>query len=393
MENHVLIFIANAFLITTLLIMTLLLCFAARFKGYSSYAAIFIFLITLPDFIYNTCDTFNWYNTALWVAPVAYSVDLLLMPLMLHLARRTFNPKYKFKFVEMLHFLPAIAFCALVAIHVCTLSGEEARNFVVIESATESNATLSIINLIMIVVQLIVYFYLIFTYLRKVRKYVSSNLSHAGFLRSVWVPRFITFVGILIILSIIGGHFNPLKGLRLYYFANTIAMGYLLYHALNRAFTANNQPVIQQIDITAMEADFLVSEEEAKSNTETRPATKENMEQLQQYAKEIEKYLQSSQAFINPNLSLKEVATAMGASARNLSKAINIVLGKNFFNLINGYRIEKSKDLLLSKKEKNLTLDSIAEMCGFNSRFTFNTAFKKSTGLTTSKWLNMQQRP
>ena len=89
----------------------------------------------------------------------------------------------------------------------------------------------------------------------------------------------------------------------------------------------------------------------------------------------------------NPNLSLKDVAKATGLSSKNLSRAINAILEKSFFDLVNGLRVEKSKALLLAKKERGYTLDTIAEECGFNSRFTFNAAFKRATGLTTSEWL------
>jgi len=53
--------------------------------------------------------------------------------------------------------------------------------------------------------------------------------------------------------------------------------------------------------------------------------------------------------------------------------------------------VEKSKALLMSKKEKGLTLETIAEQCGFNSRFTLNAAFKKAVGVTTSEWLKLNQ--
>ena len=81
------------------------------------------------------------------------------------------------------------------------------------------------------------------------------------------------------------------------------------------------------------------------------------------------------------------MAKATGLSSKNLSRAINTVLEKSFFDLVNGLRVEKSKALLLAKKERGYTLDTIAEECGFNSRFTFNAAFKRATGLTTSEWL------
>ncbi len=74
-----------------------------------------------------------------------------------------------------------------------------------------------------------------------------------------------------------------------------------------------------------------------------------------------------------------------------LSKSVNATLDKNFFDLVNGSRVEKSKALLMSKKEKGLTLETIAEQCGFNSRFTWNAAFKKAVGVTTSDWLKLDQ--
>ena len=49
------------------------------------------------------------------------------------------------------------------------------------------------------------------------------------------------------------------------------------------------------------------------------------------------------------------------------------------------------KALLISKKEKGLTLETIAEQCGFNSRITFNNAFKKVIGVTTTEWLRLNQ--
>ena len=118
---------------------------------------------------------------------------------------------------------------------------------------------------------------------------------------------------------------------------------------------------------------------------------KEDIDKLQQCAQQVEEYLRSSEAYINPNLSIKEVAYATGISSKNLSKAINQVLGRNFFDIVNGYRVEKAKVLLLAKKEKGLTLDTIAEQCGFNSRFTLNAAFKRTVGATTSDWLKLNQ--
>jgi AraC-like DNA-binding protein len=55
---------------------------------------------------------------------------------------------------------------------------------------------------------------------------------------------------------------------------------------------------------------------------------------------------------------------------------------KNFYDLVNGYRVEEAKRLLLDPKNTNYTILSVGFEAGFNSKTTFNTVFKKFTGLT-----------
>jgi AraC-like DNA-binding protein len=59
-------------------------------------------------------------------------------------------------------------------------------------------------------------------------------------------------------------------------------------------------------------------------------------------------------------------------------------LNKTFYDLVNGYRVEEAKRLLLDPKSKNNKILAIAFDSGFNSKTTFNTVFKKFTGFTPS---------
>ncbi len=377
--------------------MALLLCFATRFKGKSSYMALLLLFTTLPDFIYNMCDVLGWHETALAMAPIAYSVDLTLMPLMLILAYRTFNTHYTFKYIRLLHFMPAIGFAIFTAIYIYSISDNIGSDFS-IEQTLMINSPLPPINLLILLAQLIIYTYIIFKYLRKTRSYILHNLSRAELAETVWTPRFITLVIILVITAMLGSIFDPLKGFRLFYVISVVAMGYLLYCELTISLSSKRELehifLIPQEEIEKIKLAGSVSASSSKTGTHSNAEImEEKLEQLQNFAKQIEEYLQSSQAYINPNLSLKDVAKATEISSKNLSRAINIVLGKTFFDLINGYRIEKSKELLLNKKQLGLTLETIAEKCGFNSRFTLNAAFKKSTGLTTSQWLKESKNP
>lgn len=188
----------------------------------------------------------------------------------------------------------------------------------------------------------------------------------------------------------IGSIVNPLGGFRLFYIINILAIGYLLYSELQIVFAIRNNHVPTPAAIAEAEAEFI----ETKINRQTPTTQDKNSEELlklEHYAREMEEYLRSSEIYVNPYLSLKDVAKATGISSKNLSKSINGILGKNFFDLVNGFRVEKSMALLKAKKEKGLTLETIAEQCGFNSRITFNNAFKKVTGLSTSEWIKINQ--
>ncbi|MCI0751667.1 MAG: helix-turn-helix domain-containing protein [Flammeovirgaceae bacterium] len=88
--------------------------------------------------------------------------------------------------------------------------------------------------------------------------------------------------------------------------------------------------------------------------------------------------------FLKPDFSLTELAQQMNVSVHMLSQAINDGLGKNFFEMTAEYRVEEAKRLL--KDQPNIKVEEIAEQVGYNSKSSFNTAFKKITGKTPSEF-------
>lgn len=88
----------------------------------------------------------------------------------------------------------------------------------------------------------------------------------------------------------------------------------------------------------------------------------------------------------NNTISLAKLAKQMNTSTHALSQVINENFQKTFFELIGQYRIEEAKRLL--KAEPETKVSDIAFEVGYNSLSAFNAAFKKSTGLTPSKFRN-----
>jgi len=97
-----------------------------------------------------------------------------------------------------------------------------------------------------------------------------------------------------------------------------------------------------------------------------------------------------SKPFLNPALSLAEVARILKVSPQQLSQVVNEKTNLNFTNYINTYRIDRAKEIILAADFNKLTIDSIAEMAGFQSKSPFYSAFKKHVKMTPREFLLMR---
>lgn len=88
----------------------------------------------------------------------------------------------------------------------------------------------------------------------------------------------------------------------------------------------------------------------------------------------------------NNELSLRELAGMMEISTHNLTEIINRYADKNFYEFINAYRIEEVKEKIQDPAFEHYTLLSLGLDAGFNSKSSFNSVFKKMTGMTPSEY-------
>jgi len=102
------------------------------------------------------------------------------------------------------------------------------------------------------------------------------------------------------------------------------------------------------------------------------------------------KAIEKDKLYLDPELTLQELSARADVQPYMVSQSLSMVSGKNFYELINSYRVETAKRLLTSPEKRHLTILSIGFEAGFNSKTTFNTVFKKSTGQTPSEYQKMQ---
>lgn len=103
---------------------------------------------------------------------------------------------------------------------------------------------------------------------------------------------------------------------------------------------------------------------------------------------QLEKFVLDENGYTKANLSLDKLAKKLGTNRTYLSEAINSHYRMNFNQWINEIRIDASRKLLISKEHQHFSIEGIAQMVGFGSISTFNTSFKRITGLTPSYFRN-----
>ncbi|QJQ97569.1 MULTISPECIES: AraC family transcriptional regulator [unclassified Halomonas] len=99
----------------------------------------------------------------------------------------------------------------------------------------------------------------------------------------------------------------------------------------------------------------------------------------------LDRHMAEARPYLDANLSVDQLARQLGVPSRELSRAINEGLGKNFFELVSDYRIAEARRQL-EAAEAGTTILQVMYDSGFNSKSVFNTAFKKATGMTPSAY-------
>jgi AraC-like DNA-binding protein len=100
----------------------------------------------------------------------------------------------------------------------------------------------------------------------------------------------------------------------------------------------------------------------------------------------IRKEMEDNSYFTNNLASLPGLAKQINETSHHVSQVINEKLNKNFFELLASYRVEHARKLIQKDKDSKLTVEELADIVGYNSKSSFNVAFKKYTQQTPSEY-------
>ncbi len=143
---------------------------------------------------------------------------------------------------------------------------------------------------------------------------------------------------------------------------------------------------IENYPLNNKEEPLQIKEEEVSIQEEKYKKSGLNKVKAEKIWHELSQFMETKAPYLDPDLSLFSLSEFLHVMPNHLSQTINEKENQNFFDYINKYRINAVKIQILAGKLQEHTLLGIALDCGFNSKASFNRAFKKYTGLTPTEF-------
>lgn len=131
---------------------------------------------------------------------------------------------------------------------------------------------------------------------------------------------------------------------------------------------------------------FAVSQAGDPRGSDTKYAKIQSLDEStrKEYIKRIQHHLMHEEPYLDDTFNLNQLSEQVGIPTHLVSMVINTELRQNFYSLINSYRVNRAKELLLSETESNIL--RVAYASGFQSKSAFNKVFKQFTGQTPSAY-------
>ncbi|MDG1331653.1 MAG: helix-turn-helix transcriptional regulator [Crocinitomicaceae bacterium] len=228
-------------------------------------------------------------------------------------------------------------------------------------------------------------FYLILSlrYYILYKKLVFDKVSYAETILFQWIRNFmIAFLGILV-LRVLFFILNPEWGEFGSQFWHYISFSFIFYYIAVSGYSS----IIKRTTLTREQFDPISIFEDTES-IDPKIEQESSKEDDSIWRPQLSELMEQQQLFKNPRLTLYDVAEELNTTPKNVSSVVNSSFNMNFNDFINHYRIEAVKQKLNDGEHTTSTLLGIALDCGFNSKATFNRAFKKSTSMTPREYLS-----
>ncbi len=310
---------------------------------------------------------------------------LVLPPLLYFYCRSLFDRSFVFTRKKLLHFLPAALYLLYSCVVVVTdqlVLGE--YYFYADERDKDFSFWYQAAGFVSLLVYLLLSLRSYYTY----KQITYNTVSYADSLTFAWAQRFLLAFLLLLILRALFFFINPEWdefGRKFWYYLSFSVLFYYIsisgYVNTVRSVTFFNEPGASLAEKAAEHVDTV--EDEPQQDM----AAKKELPDSDYWKSKIEQLVLEEKLYENPELSVADIAQPLGIAPKKVSQIINQGFAVNFNDYINQHRVKAVIAKLQEGEHSIQTLLAIAYDCGFNSKSTFNRAFKRHTGLSPNAYI------
>ncbi|GAB2966572.1 hypothetical protein GCM10027048_41410 [Hymenobacter coalescens] len=325
-------------------------------------------------------------NPGWYFAPIYYS--LAFGPLLYFYARSLTNHDFRLQPRHLLHFAPVLLQAALYA--GLRLQSYETRNWFWQHVHRPFTYRLEFIGTWL---SLMVYLALSLQLLRRYRRYLDDNFSETSQLRLRWLRVLLVLLAVVSAQWLVEVVLREFFDLYYRYDYSTELLGFVVFligvvglrQADMRAVHFGPEETAEQLAPPGPAALPTLAAPTAAPVDAPEPRAQPAVDPVA--LARVRWALEDERLYLNPTLTLAELAAHTGLPPRLVSFTVNQGFGKSFNELVNGYRVaEVQRRLAATDDAARLTLLGIAFESGFNSKTTFNRIFKQVTGLAPSEF-------
>jgi AraC-like DNA-binding protein len=337
------------------------------------------------------------YRDILFYTPFIHG--LFIGPVLFLYVKAITNFNYKVTINDQLHFLPGVLYILWNIIVVVVDKGMVKDYYLMNGEADPDFDTwyqwLQKISIILYLVASIRYY-------RQYKQYVFFETSFVEMASLRWLRNFLMAFAVLTVLPLLLEIASLVPALQAinqyitswYYF---LAFAVVVYYIAINGYSAVNIPLhrlrfeppllLQYYQPPKLLAGAAITEDAPFEVVEEK---KEDA-LLANWKQKVKALLENERLYEEPELTLSSLAKKLNTNTSVLSRVINQGFTASFNDLINEYRINAVKEKLKAGEQQTQTLLGIAFDCGFNSKATFNRAFKKASGLSPKQWMEQEQ--
>ena len=335
----------------------------------------------------------GWYSKATYRDILFYTPFqqlLLLAPVLYFYFKTLLDKSFSFSEIDYIHFLPA-ALYLIYSIIVFLTDKVVLKKYYFYEDGKDKDFS----TWYQIVGLLSLTYYLIQS-LQTYNDYKTITYNIVSFADSVmfrWAKRFLIAFLMLIAIRILFFIANPEWdefGRKFWYY---VCFSVLFYYVSISGYTNSVLSTTSfkdaQINSDAdskYEVDDIVKSENSFSNT-ILPEGKAEIPDLDIWKEKIEKLMLIDKIYENPELVISDLSSKLGTHSKKISQVINEGFQMNFNDFVNHHRTKALISKIAEGEHNIQTLLSLALECGFNSKSTFNRAFRRSTSLSPKEYI------